>query len=309
MSSLVPQIKIGLDLAFRGRNVSCMTHGTSEIGYVYPTYCRRYTANAKVSIAPRTGVRFSPLFVPTMGKLDVRHYFDFVPFNRVYAPFDAFLAQEPYNFESSSQVPAKLPYFKMNEIIHYYLRYYYSSYTTWSGLVDATDSNSMCRKNLTCCFYKKDGSSVVPVIVDQHTDLDWWRAFFWACDVYESGEKALEDYIVPGLIVNRTNNGNSYLFPYVNDEDAVTLMPVTDFNVDVVLENQDDKYKEFVRNLSFPTYSHCDWLYQFNYDGETYYACFNYNGVIKRLRSLFQGLGYSFNIYDTDGDIVLPLHH
>ena len=59
----------------------------------------------------------SSMFVPTMGQLDVRHYHCFVPWNRCYAPFDAFLAKEPFNFRSGSFVPQHLPKFRVGELL------------------------------------------------------------------------------------------------------------------------------------------------------------------------------------------------
>ena len=80
MSSLIPKISLGVDTK-KGNHfdISSLTHTTSEIGYVQPTFSKNIVPKSKVRIGTRTGVRLSPLFVPTMGQLDVRHYHCFVP--------------------------------------------------------------------------------------------------------------------------------------------------------------------------------------------------------------------------------------
>ena len=143
--SLIPKTSVGIDSRKYRRNQSCMVHGTSEIGFVFPTYARNYINDATINLGTRTGVRLSPLFVPTMGKLDVRHYHCFVPWNRVYSPFDAFLAREPFNFASNSRIPDVLPSFSVGQLLAQLMFY------------DSTPRNWYERGEL----YTEDGCSVI----------------------------------------------------------------------------------------------------------------------------------------------------
>lgn len=317
MTSLIPSITTGLKRKRNTRNVSCMVHGTSEIGYVLPTYCRQYINNAKIKIATRTGVRFSPMFVPTMGKLDVRHYHSFVPFNRCYAAFDAFLAQEPYMFSSGSRIPSKVPSFRLSDVFISLFSKENSSVTYDGDVFDSVNDvlDTSIRKYLTCSIYKKassaplipSASEIIPASVGEDTDEDLLGTLF--CSHYINNLSNDVVMLPPGFIVNRNSdggvsdiyftlnsagsevNGNLKLKSIVNLADPSTNRATT----------------EFVNQLSFPSYDYCDWLYQVNYNGTTYYVCFNYNGPIKRLRSIFLGLGYSFNPYDADDESILKL--
>ena len=117
MSSLIPNVSIGIDSRKYRRNQSCLVHGTSEIGFVFPTYARNYINDASISLGTRSRVMLSSMFVPTMGQMDVRHYHCFVPWNRVWSPFDAFLAKEPFNFRSGSSIPQHVPIIKTGELL------------------------------------------------------------------------------------------------------------------------------------------------------------------------------------------------
>ena len=118
MSSLIPKISIGRDGKRNSFDLSCMTHTTSEIGYVQPTFGRTIIPNSKIRISTRTGSRLSPLYVPTMGKIDIRHYHCFVPYSTLWTPFDSFITKQNYTLlDGTTYQPTKCPWFKIGNII------------------------------------------------------------------------------------------------------------------------------------------------------------------------------------------------
>ena len=106
--SLIPKVKVGRKTKKNRFNVGAFTHGTSEIGYVMPSYSRNLINKASVHFGTRSVVRLSPLFVPTRGDLSLRHYHCFVPFNKMWTPFDAFLDKKPFAFPSSRKTSSIL---------------------------------------------------------------------------------------------------------------------------------------------------------------------------------------------------------
>ena len=119
MSSLIPKISIGRDTK-KGNHfdLSSLTHTTSEIGYVQPTFSKNLVPNSSVRVGTRTGVRLSPLFVPTMGQLDVRHYHCFVPFSTLWFPFDAFITKTNYTLpDGTTYQPSVIPYFNLRGLL------------------------------------------------------------------------------------------------------------------------------------------------------------------------------------------------
>lgn len=300
--SLIPKIQIGIKSKKSGRNVSCMTHGTSEIGYVYPTYCREYINDATIKISSRTGVRFSPLFVPTMGKLSVRHYFRFVPYNRVWSAFDAFLSHQPYAFSSGVAIPQTLLNFKTQDVIGkllndecYIASQYYDAASTilpafvfdWEGFI----SSSKIVKYLTSAIYKKENGLWVLQNVNSDTDSTLLVNLYRNSNPWHYA-------VVPALINTRDGvrgcvYGSDFSFTIFNPE--LSQLPLT------------DNYSNYINSVSYPTLDRCDWSYQVNYDDNEYIVCFNWNGSLKRLRSVFLGLGYSFNPYDNGADNALKL--
>ena len=301
--SLIPKINIGLRTKKSGRNVSCMTHGTSEIGYVYPTYCREYINDATIKISSRTGVRFSPLFVPTMGKLSVRHYYRFVPYNRVWTAFDAYLSHQPYAFSSGVAIPSTLLNFKTKDVIGKLLNdeCYLASQNPLNADPFVPDisrfiADSKIAKWLTCSIYKKTDSGYENVHVSSSTDNVFFVNVFRNLNPWNYA-------VTPALIANYDGDSSDIYFVTYNSTFQYKLFQLGDSNLTFYNNDVDD----YLSRVSFPSLKHCDWSYQVNYDGNTYIVCFNWNGALKRLRSVFLGLGYSFNPFDEENDNALKL--
>lgn len=330
MSSLIPKTSVGIDSRKYKRNQSCMVHGTSEIGYVFPTYARNYINDATINIGTRTGVRLSPLFVPTMGKLDVRHYHCFVPWNRVYSPFDAFLAREPFNFAASSRIPDSLPRFTVGRMLSYLFfkdgvmpdgsgRGLYADHG--ASFHDWIDSGQL-NVGLTCSVYKASA-------VSGHAGT--YELVNWSNTNTETQTNLLNDMfvrgpqnrlpqfdltggrynqsVIPSMI--RTSQGDYFVSAEIETDGSFEGIPVCRGLSSVSDYNPGHVVDEYMSSISFPSLDSCDFSYEI-YDpahdsGKYYKVCFNFNGMIKRLRSVFMGLGYSFNPFDVDPDSPLKL--
>lgn len=257
MSSLIPKIKLGVDTHTGHFDLSSMTHATSEIGYVMPTYSKYIVPKSKVSIGTRTGSRLSPLFVPTMGQIEIRHYHCYIPFNTIWFPFDAFLTKTNYTLpDGTTYIPTDCPYFKVG----YLLRFLF-------GRTASTDV--ALRKYLSASIYDDKGVQLTSSQIDTLAIAGLTQIF---------GSSSLN--ILPRYLIS--SDGVQYMITEVGNEfDLIKLS---------------DNAK--VSDVSFPSMAHCDFSDISSDSSQT--LCYNFNGPIKRLRSIFMGLGYSFNPYDLE---------
>lgn len=257
MSSLIPKIKLGVDTHTGHFDLSSMTHATSEIGYVMPTYSKYIVPRSKVSIGTRTGSRLSPLFVPTMGQIEIRHYHCYIPFNTIWFPFDAFLTKTNYTLpDGTTYIPTDCPYFTVG----YLLKFLFC---------DSASSSVSLRKYLSSAIYDSQGAMISSEQIDQ--------------------------LAIRGLLPIYANTNLSSLPYYLISSDGVQYM-IVDVEDSFELLKLDDNAK--VSDISFPSLAHCDFS-DYN-ESRQYTVCYNFNGPIKRLRSIFMGLGYSFNPYDSE---------
>ena len=325
--SLVPKTSVGIDSRKYKRNQSCMVHGTSEIGFVFPTYARNYINDATINLGTRTGVRLSPLFVPTMGKLDVRHYHCFVPWNRVFSPFDAFLAREPFNFTGSSRIPDVLPQFSVGVLLSNLMFYdstppnYYERGELYTddgcSVIDWIESG-MFNVGLTATVYRApwDGEKITGPFEQvnwSNTNTDTQTAVINAC--FSTGARdnlplpITGDSTIYGLMPSMIRTSVGEFFVECKKQGNIIckgLAEISDgsnFNSHVV--------SEYLASLSYPSLDACDFSYEVTAPTAspdyTFMVCFNFNGMCKRLRSIFMGLGYSFNPFDEEPDTPLKL--
>lgn len=325
MSSLIPKVSVGIDSRKYRRNQSCLVHGTSEIGFVFPTYARNYINDASISLGTRSRVMLSSMFVPTMGQMDVRHYHCFVPWNRCWSPYDAFLAKEPFNFRSGSAIPAHVPAFKTGELLAGLFqrdslpigwnargRVYQEgcSFDDWiqSGALNV---------GLTCSIYLADIDASTGLPGDYRLP-DWTNSSSYNTILNNCFGRSTQDFygydiggessahvgtVIPSML--RTNRGDFFVECKSNSTYHAEVTGLASISAG----SRSNKGNMYINSLSFPTINNCDFSYEIKLDStqKFYMVCFNFNGVIKRLRNIFLGLGYSFNPFDMEPDSILKL--
>lgn len=266
MSSLIPKISIGRDGKRNSFDLSCMTHTTSEIGYVQPTFGRTIIPKSKVRIGTRTGSRLSPLYVPTMGKIDIRHYHCFVPYSTLWTPFDSFITKQNYTLlDGTTYVPSKCPYFEVGN----FLRALISRATSFETGYDP-------HEEITACFVSHNG-----IVTDQI--IQSWNSLEYTDDIVNEFSLG----ILPKYIISKEGN----LYETTKQGGAWFFSP---------LDASPELVKELKAKLAFPSPTSFDFSDSFldMEDVGSVQVCYNFNGGLKRLRSIFLGLGYSFNPYD-----------
>lgn len=316
--SLIPKIRLGQKNRKNNFHIPSMTHGTSEIGFVVPSYSRNLINNTHIKIGARSAVRLSPLFVPTMGDLSLRHYHCFVPFNKIWTPFDAFLDRKPFAFPSGySAVPTAIPWFKVGDLIKFLIRGNISNPSTY----DFDD----LRWNLTARMYYRSNVSVTgedetwkevdnPQFIDMfdpngtepHDRLN--SLFNSLSHLRIEGSDRHSYGGVPSILACETNQDDFkayYTFYGYLNSGEIGLRPYNLWKTTQSNAQTHRRFVEHVNNLSFPSIDSCDFCDSFKDDRYDYMICYNFNGPWKRLRSIFLGLGYCFNPFDTTN--VTPL--
>lgn len=276
MSSLIPKISIGRDTKRNNFDLSCMTHTTSEIGYVQPTFGRTIVPNSKVRVATRTGSRLSPLYVPTMGKIDIRHYHCFIPYTTIWTPFDSFLTKQNYTLPTGeTYVPTQIPRFN----VRYFLKTLLTGGTEYSTGYDPHD-------DLTCAFCDHNGRIMTDDEIDSMRSVNNGNMIDMLLRQNVVGKYFISD---EGHIWIRIKNNNNW-----------TLNPL-------YVSGEDDPEAIKVKSeLALPSATNFDFMDTLEANtGTNYLIVYNFNGGLKRLRSIFMGLGYSFNPFDSQP--VTPL--
>ena len=273
MSSLIPKISLGVDTK-KGNHfdISSLTHTTSEIGYVQPTFSKNLVPKSKVRIGTRTGVRLSPLFVPTMGQIDVRHYHCFIPFSTLWTPFDAFITRTNYTLpDGSTYQPTVCPSFRLDALLRSILS------TNTLPLVDMKLNELLT--SVACVIYK-DGVALEEsdISSDLNTSQKLKNLFQYNSEL---------DY-KPKNIVFLDSNGVNVSY-YLDYDSGTSTYSLTKHSA-----------ADWLAEQAIPTLTNCDFSESFIDSGVHWTICYNWNGAWKRIRTIFLGLGYSFNPFDTD---------
>lgn len=312
--SLIPKIQLGQKAGRNKFHLPCMTHGTSEIGYVYPVYSRNLINNSHFSISSRQAIRLSPLFVPTMGDLSLRIYHRFIPHNKVWTPFDAFLDGKPFAFsDGSTSVPKTIPSFCLGKT----LRFLMGSYMTSS--FDLTKLDTL-RSSLTMSIYKKNADSLKSPELLSLSELnnDWGKhevtidgqrfLYYDRLDNYftqnsfTDSSRLTASGIPSFLFLPTGENGSQVAHYFRKSQDASGNNHFAQSSIFAAAQGNSNLISiasDYQNTLSIPSYDNCDFMNCMTFNNTEYYFCYNYNGAWKRLRSVCLGLGYAFNPFDT----------
>ena len=311
--SLIPKIKLGQKTGRNKFHLPCMTHGTSEIGYVYPVYSRNLISNSHFSISSRQAIRLSPLFVPTMGDLSLRIYHRFIPHNKVWTPFDAFLDRKPFAFaDGSTSVPKTIPSFCLGRTLRFLMGLYQTTPLDLGNL-------DTLRTSLTMSIYKKNSDPLkAPEPITNMELLNNWgrhdvtidgQEFHYFDDLdsyfrnnHFSDYPSLYDSGIPSfLFLTQADNSKNVAMYFRMSQDA---SGTNHFAINSIYSaakgnpNLLSIASNYENTLTIPSYDNCDFMDCMTINDTEYYFCYNYNGAWKRLRSVCLGLGYAFNPFD-----------
>lgn len=306
MASIVPKIKIGLAASRREKhNLSFDCSTTANIGSIQPTMCREMVPNSKYVVKVASLVRLASMPVPTFGRMSLRHYHAFVPYVDLWQPFDAMMSGQHYKgTNSASFIPSKVPFFTMasvNPFIRAYSDISIAPADNAAKPYTITESN-VDYNGKTYDVGTGDGqySDLAAAIkAAQAADLALlqtaWNAVRTAVTFggvssvgnmfpFGKGSQKSDDYGVlnaGGFIGRVTYNTTTLKIGYTGVSDPNVAFvgsnaPITAEGADLITE---------VTSGSGSS-------------AKTYVVYFKFKPFLKRLRTIFIGLGYQFSPYN-----------
>lgn len=106
---------------------------TSHTGFCQPICVREISADDHISVRTANKVFFQPMVKPTFGRLYLRNYKCFVPFEELYHPFPSLLSGKSYSGAINQYIPSDVPYSPLGVLVLY--AYLCSEINVFTGTV------------------------------------------------------------------------------------------------------------------------------------------------------------------------------
>lgn len=311
MASIVPKIKVGLAAARREKhNLSFDCSTTANIGSCQPTMCREMIPNSKFKVKVSSLVRLASMPLPTFGRMSLRHYHAFVPYVDIWQPFDAMMSGQHYKgTNSASFIPSSVPYFTMQSIIPFIASYSDISIAPVSNL----DKPYTLTNDLTCY----DGTVYTYGEGDDY-EYHTYKEAYDAAQAHDlSLIKTAWNAVRLGTNIFGASVATQNLFelrPQGNEDREYGVLNLGSFHA-IIRGNQDGNSliiaKDNAQNATiFADFS----MTPISAEGAdlitkvgNYYLLLKFKPFLKRLRTIFIGLGYQFSPYDVQNQSVLKL--
>lgn len=289
----IPSISVGQSSHRNKFDISANTHTTSEVGYCQPMYSKLLYPNSTIKVSMESIVRLSSLFVPTMGRIELRAYHCFVPLNTLWTQWDAFQTGTDYTLaDGTSYKPMKCPMFNMPKFFQTYLSTYDDSWNC--NCLYKTPLNGV--RHLAKVSEMFDSNDVPTSELSSMLQGSWSyssNGFGWNFSQKRNG-----------FILENDKKGvkfgqNDYVYVY-NDGTTIKVSSVV---LGIEMSGEPTSVNGFANDL-FPITAFicdaksCDFKFEVVRSGvasSTYDICTCLGPQLKRLRKVFVGLGYQFN--------------
>ena len=312
MASIIPKIKVGLAAAKKEKhNLSFDCSTTANIGSCQPTMCREMVPNSKFKVKVSSLVRLASMPLPTFGRMSLRHYHSFVPYVDIWQPFDAMMAGQHYKGTNSmSFIPNKVPFFTMENLMPFIVSYSDISIAPISAL----------NRPYT--------------ITDNNVDYDG-NTYLWGEDkqyTYHTEREAIQaaqnhDLALVKTAWDAVRQGTNIFGGSIATQNLFELRPQDSrdrgfgwLNLGLfgafIRGNQDSTNLKFAWlpgvsdgtiyadvNQTVIDHNGADLITKVG----NYYLLIKFKPFLKRLRTIFIGLGYQFSPYNTEEMSVLKL--
>ena len=149
-------------------NLSHDVSTTSDFGFVQPILGREVTSDDSISLRVANVTRLAPMVKPTFGRVTVRQYNAYVPYEDIYHPFGSLLAGKSYRGSGPSYIPSIVP--NLSERYFRLMVAMFGTVSIYSGMI--LDSNMRVQGSFT------DLVEVVPSVELFDTVLDNYLEYF-----------------------------------------------------------------------------------------------------------------------------------
>lgn len=289
--SIIDKIAVGLNTKRSGNNLPFDCSTTANIGVIQPTMCREMAPQESLHVKVNSLVRLLALQNPTFGRMSLRHYHTFVPYNKLWRPFDAMMSNQPF--------PFTLPDGERSE------RYYTSTPTMSNSFITGL---VMAFSDKSVALTTDPGTPIAPgqrikyndtyqnIPTDAAEFVTWWNSFIVPLAVSSA---PFQEYSLDDTDIFSYQQAGSTHFGLGYDDLGVFNLGNFYSVVDTVsVELSFNKLTPGLGNLriydnenSVITQENADFIYK----SGVFIYYFKYKPILKKLRQIFMGLGYGFS--------------
>ena len=307
--SVIPKISVGLPKKREKFPLNFDNSTTANIGCIQPTMAREMVPNSKFSVKVSSLVRLASMPLPTFGRISLRHNHVFVPYNELWQPFDAMLSGQHFRGYNASFIPTQVPFFKFESVLPFVVAY--------------SDVSIYKKDNLAEPL--KIDRAYTPLYDGDRDLIGKGLAIIGNTDTagaMNQQKQALEDAINAIRKLNWFKGAYTLkkFFPYGAGSlksDSYGVIRAGDFYIPITTANSTDPtydtqltFEYYANHASTPQMIDGNVKYDasgtvISYEGADlittvgdYMLCFKFKAPIKRLRTIFLGLGYHFSPYD-----------
>lgn len=262
-------------------NKSADLHTTMDFGSVIPAKVQRVIPNSKIVMQSSERMLLAPLVRPTMGRLSLKGYHNFVSMSDIWPNYAAMMSQEPIYRNGISFTPSILPNVSISELSLSVLFGARCTIYVWNGtsgssfadLLDIDSSVSGFNPNVTSTWsVPQAGTAITDLMIDRS-----YNAY-----------GLIGALRIPCHLLLGKNTASSFSYLPLSNSSLADLFNL-DGNSDVVTPDGAD----VAIPLSIGSYY--------------YLLCFRLSSFGKRLRKILIGCGYELNFNMDSRVTILPL--
>lgn len=294
--SILEKIAVGIKNRRSGNNLNFDCSTTANIGVVQPTMAKEMVPDETLHVSVASVCRLLALQNPTFGRMSLRHYHTFVPYNRLWRPFDAMLANKPFR--------ADLGYGDGT------LAYFNSTPYFWSDIIAVL----VKMYSDVSVYYKSDWNNAIrpgahigdinfpsdlTQFIDTINNVVPLHSYFYDLKINSNLSLDAARYfnILPysegfgrGLGYNELGviNFGEYYLAYPQTSSSSAVMPNVTVNPSNFMQGN---LRPSPAGTTVISKENADLIVQY---GDFVYM-FKYKPILKKVRQIFIGLGYQFN--------------
>lgn len=291
---------------------------TFSWGEIQPTQCRMLIPGSKTTLSTQSLIRLAPMVAPTFGRVRYKTYNQFVNIAEVFPNWDNMMAQEPKSTGFGTRVPTQVPSVKLGPLCANIL------YGARATLYFADDATAAADGEYWTQY--RSAPNVVPNSSDPNCG-DWYDhwahinnrviANGYTGDIFNStANKAMPN--VNGLDVILGRFGSAYGSLYGTGATPVFSLAAQSF-ADLCPVRRDYEVgapsgsplalKDYQREVTMDSADYVlEGSYEYSSGNVEYFAlAVELSDFGKRLRKVFQGVGYQIDFLGNADVSILPL--
>lgn len=170
------KIKFNLPKKSYNSKLSFDSNTTFGFGNVQPLFCKFVLPHSKLNINFGQLTRLAPLVVPSFARLKQLNDFVFVPMNKVFPAFDAFLSRNMINGTESPYIPNSVPSITNHRLFNLLVAHF--SYSIYKSSNNSTWSKVTIGTSLSDSLFGTVSFSDVPFNVPSDPSKATWDFIF-----------------------------------------------------------------------------------------------------------------------------------